>query len=219
MGACIGTDQIWRQLRCAPPAEPRPLLCLDRDGVLVAEVNYLRRVADVQFIEGAVETIRRARAHGWGVAMITNQAGIARGYFDWAAFAEVNAHILAWLDERGAFIDLVVATPHHPSGREPYAHPDHPMRKPNPGMLQCACELLHGLPGASLMVGDKADDLRAARSAGLRQGFQVLTGHGADEHSAARALATAHFTVEVIPDIGDARLQRAITPTLQSGAD
>ena len=219
MADCIGADQVWRQLRSTPVAGARPLLCLDRDGVLVEEVNYLCRIADVAFIEGAVETIRLARAQGWGVAMVTNQAGIARGYFDWESFAAVNAHILQWLDARGAYIDLVVATPHHPSGRTPYAHPDHPMRKPNPGMLCTACDLLHGVPQASLMVGDKADDLRAGRAAGLRRGFQVLTGHGPEEQAAARALGTEHFTVEVIPDIGADRLRRALTRTLPVGAD
>lgn len=207
----VGADQVWRELRHPPPqAGLRPLLCLDRDGVVVEEVDYLCRIADVRLLDGAATLIRHARASGWGVALLTNQAGIARGYFGWPEFAAVNRHIVAALAAQGAEIDLVIATPHHPQGRAPFAHPDHPMRKPNPGMLTAACALLRGDARRSLMVGDKADDLRAAQRAGLSQGFHVLSGHGPRERAAALALSGPGFAVHAIEHIGDPRLQAAI---------
>lgn len=211
--AFVGRDHVWRQLRAKPAfSERRPIFFLDRDGVVVEEVNYLHRIADVRFIAGIAETVVAARQAGWRVAMVTNQAGIGRGYYDWEEFATVNRFILDWLDTRGAVIDAVLATPHHPEGNSPYGHPDHPMRKPNPGMLLAAAEMLNGDPTNSLIVGDNAADLLAGQRAGLRQGFQVLTGHGLRYRAESEALAASDFAVHVIADAGDAGLRRALGP-------
>lgn len=207
----IGQDQIWRQLRTMILFEElRPVLFLDRDGVVVEEVDYLHRVADVRFIKGIVDTVVVARQAGWRIAMVTNQAGIARGIYDWGEFAVVNEYILAWLDSKGAIVDVVLATPHHPEGLGIYQHTDHPMRKPNPGMLLDATKILNGDVERSLIVGDNVSDLMAGQRAGLRQGFAVMTGHGSRYRQESEALASSVFSVCVIDDVGDANLRHVL---------
>lgn len=197
------SDNIWMQVRHTPSSSPRPVFFMDRDGVIVEEVDYLHRLSDVRFHNGAIEAINTARAAGWLTAIVTNQAGIGYGRYGWHEFAEVNAYILDWLDKHGAGIDIVLAAPHHPSGKPPFQHPNHPMRKPNPGMLITALALLQASAQSSVMIGDKASDLEAARRAGLSQGFHVLSGHGPTERAAAEAVQNESFKVGMLSDIAD----------------
>ena len=175
-------------LRPADRGAPRPALFLDRDGVVAVERHFLRRVEDVALIDGAAAAIAAANRAGLPVVLVSNQSGIARGLLGWAEFAAVQREILARLAAAGARLDLVLACPFHP---------DHPWRKPNPGMLLEAARRLPIDLARSLLVGDKADDLRAGRAAGLRQGAHVLTGHGRAERDAAAALAGPGFAVRL----------------------
>ncbi len=207
----VGPDLIWRQWRTAfLGSELRPILFLDRDGVLVDEVEYLHRIEDVHFIEGVEATVRAAREQGWRVAVVTNQAGIGRNYFSWKDFAAVNEYMLNWLDERGAVVDAVVATPHHSDGLGKYRHPDHPMRKPNPGMFQMVAEMLKGDLQSSLIVGDNVADLLAGKRSGLRRGFAVLTGHGPRYRAECEAISSPFFTVTVVANAADPRVMDAL---------
>ena len=155
-----------------------PAVFLDRDGTLNEEVGYLCRPEDVVLIPGAREALARLNARGIPVLVVTNQAGIGRGKYGWAEFDAVMARIAALLAEGGARMDGVYAAPHHAAGLGDYAHPDHPDRKPNPGMLLRAARE-HGVDLArSWMIGDKALDLGAGRNAGCRVAL-VRTGYGA----------------------------------------
>jgi D-glycero-D-manno-heptose 1,7-bisphosphate phosphatase len=89
--AAVGDDGNWCQVLRPPEAPGKAALFLDRDGVLVEEVNYLHRARDVRLIPGAAEGVARANARGVPVVLVTNQAGIAYGYYEWAAFARVQA--------------------------------------------------------------------------------------------------------------------------------
>jgi len=205
----VGLDHIWRQSRTKSQfSELKPILFLDRDGVIVDEVNYLHRISDVKFIAGVAETVVIARQAGWRIAMITNQAGIGRGYYSWDEFAIVNQFILECLDSQGAIIDAVLATPHHSEGINAYKHPNHIMRKPNPGMLLETAEMLKGDLNNSLIVGDNVTDLLAGQRANLKQGFHVLTGHGTNYQVESESLMTSDFNVQVISDISDKRLRQ-----------
>ena len=209
--ACVGRDHIWRQLRVdARQFDLRPILFLDRDGVVVEEVDYLHRVADIRFVPGVADTVVAARQAGWRIAVVTNQAGIGRGYYGWQEFEAVNRSILDWLDRQGAFVDMVLATPHHPDGVPPYTHASHPMRKPQPGMLVEAAEHLRGELAESIIVGDNASDQEAALRAGLRRGYHVLTGHGQRYRAGAEALRSSRYGVQVIADAGDIDLRTAL---------
>lgn len=198
IGAEIDADGLWTQVlnRVQGPGRRRALF-LDRDGVVVEEVHYLHRPADVRLIDGAAQIIARANLRGIPVIVITNQAGIGRGHYGWPEFIEVQERIAAELDAAGAFVNGVLACPHHGEGKPPYDVADHPWRKPNPGMLQGAAERMPLDLGNSWIVGDRAADLEAGKNAGLAGGLHVFTGHGADagERDAALALAAAGFQV------------------------
>ena len=109
--------------------------------------------------------IAAANRLGIAVVLVTNQAGIGRGYYGWAEFKTVQQAIAASLADDGAQFDAVYACAHHPQGRDGFAHPDHPARKPNPGMLlRAASDLAIDLK-ASWLVGDKATDVEFRQNA------------------------------------------------------
>ncbi len=173
----------------------RPALFLDRDGVIVEEIGHLHRPADVRMISGASEVIAAANRATVPVIVVSNQSGVGRGLFGWPDFAAVQQRIISELAARGAFIDAVLACPYHAEARPPYRHPDHPARKPNAGMIYAATRLLPIALRASWIIGDRASDLTAGRTAGLAGGLLVLSGLGQRELEASQALATAGFRV------------------------
>jgi D-glycero-D-manno-heptose 1,7-bisphosphate phosphatase len=202
--AFLDGDGVWRQVLGQSRQHRRPALFLDRDGVIVEEVLYLHRVEDVAIIPGAGATIAAANRRGVPVVIVSNQAGIGRGYYGWTEFEDVQRSILDALHGLGARLDAVLACPHHPEGIEPYIHPAHPARKPQPGMLLRAADLLNIDLGASWIVGDKSSDLLAGRAAGLRGGVLVTTGHGVEHRDVALALATPEFQVLIASSIREA---------------
>jgi D-glycero-D-manno-heptose 1,7-bisphosphate phosphatase len=169
-----------------------PAVFIDRDGTLNEEVGYLHRAEDVVLIPGAAEGLARLNARGIPVIVVTNQAGIGRGIYDEAAFERVMARVAELLRASGAHMDGVYLAPHHKQGLGAYAHPDHPDRKPNPGMLLRAAQE-HGLDLArSWMVGDKEIDLGAGRNAGCRVAL-VRTGYGDQVDGTLADLVAAHL--------------------------
>ncbi len=193
-----------------PPG--RPALFLDRDGAVVEDTEYLRRGEDIAMIRGAAGVIAAANKHGVAVVLVTNQAGIARGYYGWAEFKHVQQAIVAALAVEGARLDAVYACAHHPEGKGAFAHPNHPARKPNPGMLlQAAADLRLDLE-KSWLVGDKATDVEAAKRAGLAGAMQVATGHGAAERQRSAGLATPSFKVCFGRSIADAMTLPILLP-------
>jgi len=203
----IDAQHIWCQVFDSAKRfkMARPALFLDRDGVIVEEVHYLHKVEDVALLDGAAAVIAQANAENKPVIIVTNQAGIARGMFGWEEFNAVQERMLDLLAQEGAFVDAVFACPHHKVGRPPYNHPDHEARKPNPGMLTRAMQVIDVVPDQSCIVGDKAGDLQAGRAAGLAGGVHVLTGHGGDEGEAERAkeITTERFYVKSVKSISD----------------
>ena len=107
------------------------------------------------------------------VVIVTNQSGIARGYFDWSVFAAVNSRVLDLLRDQGLFVDMVLACGYHEAGSGPLAVANHPMRKPNPGMVVEAARRLGLDLKRSLIVGDKLADMEAGKRAGLPRGWLV----------------------------------------------
>ncbi len=192
-----GADQIWAEIvNRTPGPVRRPALFLDRDGVVVEEVPYLHRVEDARLVDGAVAAIRAANARVLPVVMVTNQGGIGLGRYDWPAFAGLQDWIWEQLAARDAFVNAVMACPFHPDGQGDLRHADHPDRKPNPGMLRRAAELLPIDLGQSWIVGDRAIDLAAGRAAGLAGGVLVASEH---THAAADA--------EAVHDLADGPFQ------------
>ncbi len=206
-GADIDEDGLWRQVLNRPQGSGRhAALFLDRDGVMVEDAHYLHRPADVIMIDGAARVIARANRCAVPVILVTNQAGIARGKFGWPDFIAVQEKIIDELDREGAFLNAVFACPHHGDGRPPYDTPNHPWRKPNPGMVLGAAERLPIDLGSSWLIGDRAGDLEAGKSAGLEGGLHVLSGHGLDpgERDGAEALTASGFQTLIAESIGEA---------------
>ncbi len=147
----------------------RAAVFFDRDGVLNADLGYPHRTQDLQWSPGARGAVRRVNAAGRLAVVITNQSGVARGLFGLDAVDRFHAAMQAQLAEVGARIDAFYACPYHPDAVvERWRHPDHPDRKPNPGMVLRAIDEHAIDPGRSVLVGDKATDLQAAERAGVR---------------------------------------------------
>jgi D-glycero-D-manno-heptose 1,7-bisphosphate phosphatase len=168
---------LWADIRGERPGEPGPILFVDRDGVLIEDRGYVGGAADTQLYPDAAGAVAAARDLGYRVAIVTNQSGIARGFYDWAGFAAVQAAIDAALARAGTAVDAVLACAYHGEGEGDYAVADHPWRKPRPGMILEGLRRLNGVAARSAMVGDKASDIAAARAAGL--GRAVLVDRGA----------------------------------------
>ena len=194
----LGADLLWRDVRIERFLAPAPALFLDRDGVIVEEKLYLSNPDDIELLPGVHELICGAHELGMAVVEITNQAGIAHGYFGWPEFVRVENELANMLSEQGVEADAVFACPFHPQGRTPYRHENHPWRKPNPGMILEAARLLNLALDRSVLIGDKVSDLEAGRAAGLLLGVHVLTGHGREHEAASRAVASARFPVTVV---------------------
>jgi D-glycero-D-manno-heptose 1,7-bisphosphate phosphatase len=207
----LNSEGVWCEI-LAPTAPGRPALFLDRDGAIVEDTGYLCRIEDIVMIEGAAQVIAAANKRGVAVVLVTNQAGIGRGYYGWAEFKAVQNAIVSALAAQGARIDAVYACAHHPQGQGSFAHPDHPARKPNPGMLlQAASDLALDLNN-SWLVGDRAIDVEAAKRAGLAGALQVATDRGSAERRLASALAGPTFEVRFGRSIADAMMLPILSP-------
>jgi D-glycero-D-manno-heptose 1,7-bisphosphate phosphatase len=165
----IGLPDTLERARRELPALKRPALFLDRDGVINHDINYLHKIEDFRWIDGATDVIRRANDRGMAVIVVTNQAGVARGLYGESDVTALHAHIQSELNAQGVFIDDFYYCPYHADGTvEKYRIADHPDRKPNPGMiLRAAREHTLDL-SRSLLIGDQPSDIAAANAAGVR---------------------------------------------------
>jgi D-glycero-D-manno-heptose 1,7-bisphosphate phosphatase len=153
----------------------RPALFLDRDGVIIADTNYLARPQDLRMIEGAAAAIARCNTCGIPVVVVTNQSGIARRYYGWDDFRAVQGALTAALASLGAHLDAVLACGYHGEGHEPLRIADHPWRKPNPGMIRAAERRMSLDLPRSWIVGDRPGDVAAGAAAGLAGGTLVAS--------------------------------------------
>jgi D-glycero-D-manno-heptose 1,7-bisphosphate phosphatase len=173
------TGVVYRRARITGGALRVPAIFLDRDGVIVEDVGYLHRTSDIRYIDGALAAVASLHAMGSPVVLITNQSGIGRGMYGWKRFERVQQQIDRDLARLGARLDGVWACAAHPQGRGEFAHPSHPFRKPNAGMLYDAAERMHLELSRSWLVGDKPSDVEAGLRGGLAGICHVATGYGA----------------------------------------
>ncbi len=146
----------------------RPGVIFDRDGVLNVDHGYVGDIARLEWMPGARRAVRRMNEAGIVVAVATNQSGVARGYFDEAAVERVHEAMRADLAADGAHIDAIYVCPFNAGAAvTAYDHPDHPDRKPNPGMVLRALTELGLDPARTVMIGDKPSDMEAARRGGV----------------------------------------------------
>ena len=150
-----------------PLTAPRPGILLDRDGTIIVDHGYVGSVDRVEFIDGAAEAIASFNRAGIPVAVVTNQAGVARGLYGLDDVARVHrAHRRVPGEVRGARIDLFVYCPYHPAGVvEAFARTSED-RKPRPGMAKAAAAALNLDLAASWVVGDRPEDMGLAEAIG-----------------------------------------------------
>jgi histidinol-phosphate phosphatase family protein len=169
---------------------------LDRDGTINVDHGYVGAVEDVQFIDGAVEAIARLNAAGIPVAVVTNQAGVARGMYELADVDLVHKHMSAEMALLGAHVDAWFSCPYHPDGVVGAFARVSSDRKPAPGMALAAAAALDLDLSASWVVGDRDSDVGLAKAVGARP-FLITRPGGA-------ASAANHDGVAVVPHLSAA---------------
>jgi D-glycero-D-manno-heptose 1,7-bisphosphate phosphatase len=159
---------------------------LDRDGTVSDEVGYLNHVSRLRVFPWSGRAIRAINESPLLAILVTNQAGVARGYFEEEMIGRVHERLIDELALEGARLDAIYYCPHHPTAGKPPYRQDCSCRKPRPGMLERAA-VDHCIDlGRSYMVGDKYSDVQMARGVGAK-GILVLTGYGRGELEYQRA--------------------------------
>ena len=165
----------------SPAEPPRPGVFLDRDGTICEEVGYVNHVSRCALLPGSAEAIRLLNGAGLAVAVVTNQAGVARGYFDEGLILAVHDRLRSLLAVERARIDGIYYCAHHPTAGEPPYRMDCECRKPKAGLLRRAAAELGLDLARSYLVGDSSRDILAAAAAGVTP-VLVLTGYGRGEY-------------------------------------
>lgn len=150
-----------------PTAYSRPAAFFDRDGVLNLDHGYVETTARFELVEGAAAALRACREAGLLVFVVTNQSGIARGYFDEATLEALHRHMRALLASEGALIDDIRFCPHHVDGAIAAYRQECDCRKPAPGMILDLARRWSVDLDRSFLVGDKQSDMAAAAAAGI----------------------------------------------------
>ena len=141
----------------------------DRDGVINVDSGYVGKIEDFHFIEGVPEALYAIRMKGYRLILVTNQSGIGRGYYSEDDFWELCEDMQESLEYNYALFDAIYFCPHHPEATLESYRCDCECRKPKPGMFLQAKEDLNLNLSASIMIGDHAGDLIAARRAGVKK--------------------------------------------------
>ena len=148
---------------------------LDRDGTLNIDYGYVHEIDNFKFIDGAIDALRELKKMGYMLVLVTNQSGIARGYFSEEQFLQLTEWMDWSLAEQDVDLDGIYYCPHHPEGKGEYKE-DCDCRKPKSGMLLQAIKELKIDPTQSIMVGDKVEDLKAGIGAKVKMNVLVRTG-------------------------------------------
>jgi len=158
----------------------RPAVFIDRDGTISEEVGYVNHPSRYRVFPFAAEAVKLLNDANWLAILITNQAGVARGYFAEELIDAVHAVLSDELARGGARLDAIYYCPHHPTVGAPPYQLDCDCRKPRPGLIQRAAQDFDIDLDASWMIGDRYGDTELARNAGIRAAL-VLSGYGRGE--------------------------------------
>jgi D-glycero-D-manno-heptose 1,7-bisphosphate phosphatase len=159
----------------------KPAVFLDRDGTICEEVGYMNHIDRYHLYPWSAEAIRKLNRAGLPTVIVTNQSGIARGYFPESFVSEVHQMLTSDLARRDARVDAIYYCPHHPDGCIPGLTKTCMCRKPGIGMIERAARELNLDPASSFVVGDRYSDIQLGFNAGARS-IMVLTGYGKGEY-------------------------------------
>lgn len=168
----FSTTSLVSRIR-QPQTALRKAAFLDRDGVINIDKAYVHRWEDFEFFPGAIDGMKKLQDAGYALVIVTNQSGLARGYYTEDEYQELTESLRLYLANHSVLLTGIYYCPHHPKGRVPAISIDCNCRKPAPGMLlQAANDLGLSLPN-SIMIGDKPSDIQAARAAGVGRAYLV----------------------------------------------
>lgn len=160
----------------------RPAVFIDRDGTINEQMGYINHLSRFHLIPGVADAIRLLNKNDFLAIIITNQSGVARGYFTMELLYEVHSLMIETLRRDGANIDAVFFCPHYPGGKVPeYSH-ECDCRKPRTGLIDQARDAFNIDMSRSYLVGDHTTDLELAHHCNL-EGIMVRTGYGMGEIS------------------------------------
>lgn len=158
----------------------RPALFMDRDGTVSEEVGYVNHPSRFRLFPYSADAIKLLNDNGWLAIVVTNQAGVARGYFAEDVIIQIHDQLRRDLENASAKLDAIYYCAHHPSVGEPPYRLDCDCRKPKTGLIARAAADFPIDVERSWMVGDRYSDIELARNAGLHSAF-VLSGYGRGE--------------------------------------
>jgi D-glycero-D-manno-heptose 1,7-bisphosphate phosphatase len=156
----------------------RPAVFFDRDGTLIADKGYLNHPSQIKLFSQTAGVLKILRKAGFYLFVVTNQSGVARGYFSETQVKKVHQKLRRILKAKGAKIDAFFYCPHHPQGKVKSFSKPCDCRKPSPGMVKQALKRFSVDLKKSYVVGDKMDDVLLAQNARVAAGLLVRTGNG-----------------------------------------
>lgn len=151
-----------------PKRARRPAVFFDRDGTINVDLGYTHRVEALTFLPGAIAAIKRVNDLGYYAFLVTNQSGIARGYFSEDDMKAYHTLMRERLATAGAHLDDIRFCPHHPHGTVPEYTCVCDCRKPKPGMIMDLARQWPIVESESILIGDQQSDMEAAKAAGVR---------------------------------------------------
>ncbi len=158
----------------------KPAVFIDRDGTINEQMGYINHVSRFVVLPRVFEAIRLLNLNGFHAVIVSNQSGVARGYFPLDLVHRIHAFFKEEAEKNGVSLDGIFFCPHHPNGTVPEFTTKCNCRKPRTGLLDQACRSLKIDLSHSYVIGDRCDDIEFGRRAGIR-GVLVKTGYGLGE--------------------------------------
>ncbi len=177
---------------------------LDRDGVINVEKDYVHTIDDFEFIEDVIDALKILQDKGYLLVVVTNQSGIARGYYTEDEFLKLTEWMDWCLIDRGVELAGIYYCPHHPTAGVGKYRCDCDCRKPKPGLILEAARANNIDLSKSIMVGDKVSDVVCGKAAGIKENYLVRTGHALteeDENQATAVYDDLMTLAKKLPDI------------------
>ncbi len=168
----FSTTALVDRIRLRTPL-PRKAAFLDRDGVINKDKGYVHNWEDFEFIPGSIEGMLKLQNAGYALVIVTNQSGLARGYYSENQYQALSDKMCQHLAQHGVIINGIFHCPHHPEGSVPSLTKICDCRKPAPGLLIKAASQLNLDMSNSILIGDKQSDIDAAKAAGLGGAYWI----------------------------------------------
>ncbi|WP_405367119.1 D-glycero-beta-D-manno-heptose 1,7-bisphosphate 7-phosphatase [Ruminobacter sp.] len=176
---------------------------LDRDGVINVEKDYVCTIDEFEFIEDSIEALKIIQDKGYALVVVTNQSGIARGYYTEEDFLKLTEWMDWCLIDRGVTLDGIYYCPHHPEKGIGKYKVDCNCRKPKAGLIFDAVKQLDIDLGRSVMVGDKVSDIECGKNAGIKRNYLVRSGHAISAEDEKKATGVYKDLMALAKDLAD----------------